>query len=168
MQEYPMEHLRIVAFTGHRRIPEEHAWRLPALLEQTLEDLISKGAREFRAGGALGYDMVAALKVLELKEKHPTLPLTLQLYLPCRDQTRGWDAPSCRAYAYVLERADGVRYASEAYTSGCMLARNRHMIDGSDVCLAYCTKHRGGSFYTCTYALKKGVELINLADVLNT
>ena len=159
--------VRVIAFTGHRNIPAEHALHLPTLLERTLEKLIERGAREFRIGGAQGFDTVAALKVLELRERYPQLGLSLQLYLPCRDQTRGWSEAGCRAYAYVLERADGVRYESDAYTSGCMLARNRRMVNGSDLCLAYCTENRGGSFYTCTYALKNGVELINLADALN-
>lgn len=156
--------IRTVCFTGHRSIPEPHAWRLPSLLEEQLRALIARGARNFRAGGAIGYDMLATLKLLELKEQLPSYGLRLQLCLPCRDQTRGWDEPSRRAYQYILDRADGVHYTAELYTPSCMLERDRRLVDGSDVCLAYCTRNRGGSFYTCSYALKQGVELINLAD----
>ena len=126
--------------------------------------LIERGAVEFRAGGAMGYDMVATLKLLEIKQRFPHV--RLRLCLPCRDQTRGWSDAAVRAYRYILERADEVTYTTESYAPGCMLARDRELVEGSDVCLAYCTQNRGGSFYTCSYALKKGLELINLADQL--
>lgn len=154
----------IVCLTGHRNIPMEHALRLPSLLEQEMLALIDRGAVEFRAGGAMGYDMVATLKLLELKQRYPQI--RLRLCLPCRDQTRGWSEAACRAYRYILDRADEVTYTTEYYRPGCMLARDRELVEGSDVCLAYCTKNRGGAFYTCTYALKKDLELINLADQL--
>lgn len=159
--------VQTVCFTGHRSIPAPHAWRLPSLLEEQLRALIARGARNFRAGGAIGYDMLAALKLLELKEQMPRCGLKLHLYLPCKDQTRGWDEPSRRAYRYILDRADDVRYTAEYYTRTCMLERDRQLVEGSDACLAYCTRNRGGSFYTCAYAVKRGVELINLADFLN-
>lgn len=161
-----MHQIKTVCFTGHRSIPAPHALRLPSLLEEQLRALIARGARNFRAGGAIGFDMVAALKLLELQEQMPQYDLQLQLCLPCRDQTRGWDEPSCRAYRYILDRANDVHYTADRYTPTCMLERDRHLVDGSDVCVAYCTRNRGGSFYTCTYAIKQNVTLINLADLL--
>lgn len=154
----------IVSLTGHRQIPSEHALLLPALLEKHMLLLIERGAVEFRAGGAIGYDMVATLKLIEIKERLPHI--RLRLCLPCRDQTRGWDEAGRRAYAYILAHADEIDYTAEHYTPTCMLERDRALVDGSDICLAYCTKNKGGAFYTCTYALKKDVELINLADEL--
>lgn len=154
----------VVCLTGHRRIPTEHAILLPALLEKEMRALIERGAVEFRAGGAVGYDMVATLKILELKERMPHIKL--RLCLPCRDQAKGWDAVGRRAYDYILARADEISYAAEWYTPTCMLDRDRQLVEGSDICLAYCTENRGGSFYTCTYALKRDLELINLADQL--
>lgn len=155
--------IKTVCFTGHRDIEKTHALRLPSMLDARIRALYERGARDFRAGGALGFDMVAALKVLEIRE---TLPLRLVLCLPCRDQTRGWDEASCRAYRYVLDHADEIHYTADRYTPTCMLERDRALVDGSDVCIAYCVKNRGGAFYTCSYALKREVELINLADEL--
>lgn len=163
-----MDHspIRTVCFTGHRSIETAHALRLPAMLDAHIRTLIDRGARDFRAGGALGFDMLAALKVLEIKGVLPDVPIRLVLCLPCRDQTRGWDEPSRRAYRYVLDRADEVHYTADSYTPTCMLERDRALVDGSDACVAYCVRNRGGSFYTCSYALKRNVELINLADEL--
>ena len=156
--------ISVVCLTGHRDIPQKHVLLLPSLIEQHLTDLIARGACEVRAGGALGFDMVATLKVLELRERYPQLRLSL--CLPCRDQADGWLPSWQRAYRYILDRADAVHYEYERYAKGCMLARNRRLVEGSDVCLAYCTRNRGGSFYTCSYALQRGLELINLADGL--
>ena len=55
-----------VCFTGHRHIAYEAAVRLPSVLEEVLIGLVERGATTFRAGGAIGFETVAALKVLEL------------------------------------------------------------------------------------------------------
>ena len=158
------ESIKTVCFTGHRSIPSEHMLQLPALLDGQLRALIARGATDFRAGGAMGFDMAAELKVLELKAHFPDI--RLHLYLPCHDQARLW-APTWRhVYEFILNRADSVCYAADNYTRGCMLQRNRQMVRGSDVCVSYCTKSSGGSFYTCEYARQQGLELISLADVL--
>ena len=69
-----------VCFTGHRHMEREEALRLPALLDSVIRELYNRGARIFRAGGAQGFDTVAALKVLELRmgrSRRPHLPLHL-------------------------------------------------------------------------------------------
>ena len=156
--------IAVVCLTGHRDIPTDHALRLPSLIEAQLRALIARGAREIRAGGALGFDMVATLKVIELKEEFPFLHLAL--YLPCRDQADRWSAAGQRAYRYILSRADSICYESDAYTKTCMLDRNRRLVQGSQVCLAYCTHGRSGSSYTYAYAQRQGLEVINLAHLL--
>ncbi len=153
---------KICCFTGHRRIAENHILRLPGILTKTIDALIEKGVRTFRAGGAVGFDTLCALKVLETKMEHPDV--RLELILPCRDQTSGWSEREKYVYGYILERADAVRYASERYASGCMYKRNRMLVDGSDYCVAFLAKGEGGTAYTCRYALAEGVELINLFD----
>ena len=44
------------------------------------------------------------------------------------------------------------------------LDRDRKMVDGASVCVAWCTRRSGGTAYTVRYALKQGVRVINLAD----
>ena len=157
--------VRTVAFTGHRAIEYNDALRLPALLEDTILDLWERGAKVYRTGGAMGFDTVAALKVLDLKEKYPDIEL--ELILPCRNQTEKWDAASRRTYDYILENSTRHRFLFDTYIDGCMLTRDRKLIDGADACVAYCSKSRGGTAYTCAYAVKSGVELINLWEILN-
>ena len=68
----------------------------------------------------------------------------------------------------IRAKADHIEYITDRYTATCMYARNRALVDGSTLCVAYLTENRGGTLYTCTYALKKRVELINLAERLPT
>ncbi len=154
-----------VCFTGHRDVPRAHAFELPRLLENELITLIERGATVFRAGGAVGFDTLAALKILEMKEAHPHI--RLELILPCENQTERWSEAEIRTYRYVLERADRHEYLYERYVAGCMQERNRRLVQGSDVCLAYCYQNRGGTLYTMTYAMKEGLEIINLFDTLS-
>ncbi|MBQ9150979.1 MAG: DUF1273 family protein [Clostridia bacterium] len=153
-----------VCFTGHRNIPYAVASRLPDLLDAVISELCERGATTFRAGGAMGFDTVAALKVLDLKEKYPQI--RLELILPCRNQTERWDEISRQTYHYILKRADSYRFLFDTYFDGCMLERDRRLVEGSDVCVAYCTRSQGGTAYTYTQAMRAGLELINLNDLL--
>ena len=154
--------IKTVCFTGHRDINKSIAPYIPSALKSEIKDLILRGATSFRAGGAVGFDTVAALCVLELKEAYPEI--SLDLILPCRDQTNGWNADNIRAYNYILSSADSVKYVSDTYRAGCMHERNRALVDGSDVCVAYLERSSGGSAYTYTYAIKNNVEVINIYD----
>ena len=156
--------IETVCFTGHRQIPYEAAARMPRLLEEVISELCERGATVFRAGGAMGFDTLAALKVLDMKAKYPHI--RLELILPCRNQTERWDEISRRTYQYILERADRHRFLFDTYFDGCMLERDRRLVDGSDVCVAYCAYSRGGTAYTYTYALREGLEVINLHEML--
>lgn len=151
-----------VCFTGHRRIPYEAAVKLPPLLDEVLTDLCRRGATTFRAGGAMGFDTVAALKVLDLKTRYPHI--RLELILPCRNQTEYWDSTSVRTYQYILEHADSHCFLFDAYFEGCMLERDRRLVEGSDICVAYCARSHGGTAYTFTQAIRAGLEVINLYD----
>lgn len=151
-------------FTGHRAFSAAVAAELITRLDAVLERLYAEGVRDFRTGGALGFDTLAALRVIALRERHPDC--TLSLILPCRDQANRWSAKDRALYERVLAAADHVTVLFEVYTPECMHARNRALVDGSDYCVAFLTKNSGGTLYTCSYALKKGVELINLADDL--
>ena len=159
-----MENNYICCFTGHRELPQKHTRRIPSALKEILLDQYSKGARVFRAGGALGFDTLAALSVIALRKKHPDVKL--ELCLPCHDQTKKWSFYSRRTYDYILKHSDSVRYASEHYTSTCMHDRNRMLVDGSRVCIAYYTGGGGGTAYTFNYAIRNGLEMINVFDIL--
>ena len=153
-----------VCFTGHRKIPPEQARTLARQLKSTLIQLINDGYLQFGAGGALGYDTLAAQTVLELKTQYPDVKLIL--VLPCLSQTRGWSARDIEIYEDIKNKADKVVYTSQEYTRGCMHKRNRHLVDNSSVCVCYLTESTGGTAYTVDYAHKNNLTVINLGGTL--
>ena len=64
-------------FTGHRRIPEEALPRLERRLNEELEALAARGVIYFGAGGALGFDTLAAEAVIRLQRTRPQVKLIL-------------------------------------------------------------------------------------------
>lgn len=154
---------KTVCFTGHREIPFLRKHRIESKLTETLESLIAEGYLYFGAGGALGFDTIAAQTVLKLKKKYPDIKLIL--VLPCKTQTRGWKDKDVAIYEDIKEKADKFVYTSENYDRGCMFKRNRHLVDNSSVCVAYLTEDKGGTAYTVDYARKNGLRIINIADM---
>lgn len=148
-------------FTGHRQLPTFELDVLEARLERTLRRLIDDGFTYFGAGGAKGFDTLAAQTVLRLREEFPYIRLIL--VLPCENQADGWTAAEKATYESIKSRADKVVYISREYTDDCMLRRNRHLVDNSAVCVAYFLEYGGGTGYTVQYAEKQGIEVINLA-----
>lgn len=156
--------MRICCFTGHRTVLPETATALAGVLDRHLERLVTEGFTEFRTGGARGFDTIAALRVLALKDRHPEC--RLHLILPCRDQTKFWRTGERMLFEDILSKADAVDHITDTYTPTCMYERNRALVNGSELCIAYLTQNSGGTLYTCTYALKHRVALLNLAEEL--
>ncbi len=154
----------ICCFTGHRKIAEEHTEALAVLLECVLERLICAGVHTYRAGGALGFDTLAALYVLEKKKKYPFL--RLELCLPCENQAENWGEYDRTVYEKIKKHADSVRYAEKSYSPSCMYKRNMLLVDGAHFCVAYCTEEHGGTVFTYEYAEREGLRAINLAQLL--
>lgn len=153
---------RTACFTGHRELPTEILPEISKRLEDTLLTLIEQGYCYFGAGGALGFDTLAAQTVLRLRERYPQIRLIL--VLPCLNQTRSWQQADVDIYEELKRRADKVTYTSESYFRGCMQKRNRHLVDNSSVCICYLTKPTGGTAYTVDYARRRGLRIINIAD----
>ena len=98
---------------------------------------------------ALGFDTLAAQCVLSLKKQYPHIKLIL--VLPCITQTKGWSKDDIAVYEEIKSQADKVVYTSHDYFQGCMFKRNRHLVNGSSVCIAYLTQEKGGTAYTVSY-----------------
>ena len=109
-------------FTGHRSIPVNEYFRIKRSLEDEIEKLINQGIESFYAGGALGFDTLAAQAVLRLKTQFPHI--SLFLILPCREQAGSWGYADKKTYNHILKNADRVLYTSENYYRGCMHTRN--------------------------------------------
>lgn len=155
---------KCVCFTGHRELnePSEH---IVKRLDRILPSLIEQGYRHFLAGGARGFDALAALTVLKWKEVYPGIHLTL--ILPFRRQyeaDRNWTHEDIEVYHHLLSHTSVV-YLGDHYRRGCYYLRNRYMIDHSSLCISYQYKPHGGTAYTTRYAKEKRIQVINCANV---
>lgn len=148
-------------FTGHRVIPQDDYYKVMLLLRQSVERKIKEGCADFYAGGALGFDTLAALTVLRLKMVYKNIKL--HLILPCKNQAEKWNSEDRRMYEKIISESDSVEYVSEEYTPYCMNRRNRALVDRTGFCIAYCTQTSGGTAYTIGYAMDSGTEVENIA-----
>lgn len=152
---------KTLCFTGHRDIPQNELPEIINKLVAYLQAYIQYGVKYFIAGGARGFDTIAASTVIKLRDRHPQIRLILAL--PCEDQTKGWSADDIEMYNWIFIQADQIVYTSENYFRGCMQKRNRYMVDNSKFCMCYLTKDTGGTAYTVNYAQKHGLSVVNLA-----
>ena len=132
-----MERKSSCCFTGHRRIPEqEMLWLRRRLREEIVALVEEKGITTFLAGGALGFDTIAAQEVLRARgERYPGLKL--ELVLPYVGQEEQWSQRDASVYRAMLRQADRVVYIAGRYTQGCMFQRNRYLVEHSAYCLCY-------------------------------
>ena len=149
---------RTCCFTGHRDLPVQAQKEIAAKLEQIIISLIDRGIKFYGAGGARGFDTLAAQTVLKLKTNYSNIKLIL--VLPCLTQTQGWMTKDIAEYERIKAQADKVVYTSQEYTKGCMHKRNRHLVDHSSVCVCYLANKNSGTAYTVNYARKMGREII--------
>ena len=149
-------------FTGHRKIEKE---KIPWLADQLYGEILRlfhSGVTHFYAGGALGFDTLAARTVLAAKQQHKSIKL--HLILPCKNQDQYWNTADHFMYQKILWESDSVQYVSDHYNAGCMHERNRRLADSCNYCICYLKSEKGGTAYTVNYARKKGITIINLAD----
>ncbi|MBR3691670.1 MAG: DUF1273 family protein [Clostridia bacterium] len=153
---------RSCCFTGHRIIARDVREPLRNSLREVIGVLYEEGFRRFYAGGALGFDTLAAETVLEMREKLPELSLII--VRPCADQHLRWRKADREVYLAQLDAADEVVLLSPAYWRGCMQVRNRYLVDHAELCVAFGRREDSGTMQTVTLALTAGIPVVNLAE----
>ena len=156
------------SFTGHR--PEKLPWRgdesdprclvLKERLAAAVEDAYDKGMRHFMCGMARGADFYFCDAVLELRERRSGV--TLEAVIPCEEQAARWSERERERWFSLVERCDGETMLQHHYDKGCMLRRNRYLVDHSSMLIAVYDGMLGGTMYTLSYAMKRGLETVIL------
>lgn len=154
-----------VCFTGHRSIKEPLS-NLYRRLDRAIEKAITdNNASDFYAGGAVGFDMIAAIRVLRLKKKYGSVRLHLVLPCPIPEMVTKWSDEDKTAFDDILNRADSITVISDRYYDGCMKKRNQKLVDLAE-CLCICywniNDKRSGTGQTVRMAEKKGLNIKNL------
>lgn len=135
------------AFTGHRKIEENFDTEL---LGYCIRRVISEGVVNFYCGMAMGFDLLAAETVLSLKREFPDIRLIA--CVPCPNQSRFFSQENKDKYDEILAKCDEVRVLHDHYFRGCMLVRDRYMVDNCAYLIAYVRSADGGTSYTLDYA----------------
>lgn len=154
-------------FTGHR--PQSLPWKyneqdkrcliMKERLRKEIEKAIKNGYTTFISGMALGFDMICAEMVLELKKTFSFIKLIGAI--PCKTQDRFWNEKDKRRYKDLLGKLDKVRCLYDNYVgSECMLERNRFMINNSSLVIALFNGTNGGTKKTLEYAKKQKIKII--------
>ena len=151
-----------VSFTGHR---EAYSEELRGKLSDKVEELINSGADTFCAGGAAGFDTLAAETVLDLQGGYPWISLKLILPCPPEIQTARFPKEAKEQYYRVLKNADSTEIISPQYTGECMKLRNMRLVRLADALVCYYNeeqRYASGTGQTVRMAQKKGIDVINL------
>lgn len=165
-----MDREHTCCFTGHR--PEKLPWgcdeddlRCLSLKERiaaALEGAYAAGMRHFICGMALGADFYFCEAALALRERYGDL--TVEAAIPCEEQAAHWREADRQRYFSLVERCDFETMVQHHYDRGCMLRRNRYMVDRSAMLIAAYDGLMGGTMYTIQYAMKKGLE-VSIIDI---
>ena len=155
-------------FTGYR--PEKLPWgtreedprclALKGRLARAVEDAYGRGMRHFICGMARGADFYFCEAVLALREIRPGV--SVEAAIPCEEQAAGWGEEDRERYFRLVEQCDYETMVQHRYDKGCMLRRNRYMVERSGLLIAVFDGLLGGTMYTVTYARKKGLEIVVL------
>ena len=166
------EQLKLITlcFTGHRS--QKLPWRfnekdnrcieMRKTAKEKIEQSIIDGYVYFISGMALGFDIICAEIVLELKKKYPHIKLVCAI--PCKNQDKLWSDEYKKRYHKILSKADTIRYIAEEYTKTCMLERNDYMLKNSSKVIALFNGLQGGTKSTIQKAEKMGlmVDIIGI------
>lgn len=160
-----MDRQHTCCFTGHR--PDKLPWgtdssdlRCAALrkkLCEAVERAYRAGCRHFICGMARGSDLYFCQAVLELRERYPDI--TVEGAIPCQSQTDSWPAAERELHDRLLDQCDFETMVQHTYDRGCMMRRNRYMVDrASRIIAVYDGIPKGGTANTLAYAMKQGLD----------
>ena len=133
--------------------------QLEQCIEQEIQKSIEQGYRTFLTGAAMGVDLWASEIVLQCKEENPSVQLVC--FQPCETQAEKWPLEWRTLYYSIIQQSDNTYCLQYQYTDGCMLRRNRIMVElSSKVIAVHDGRAEGGTAYTIDYARKHGTEIV--------
>ena len=99
--------------------------------------------------------------VLRLRQMHPDV--TVEAAVPCPSQADAWPPDQRRRYERLVAACDFETLVSACYTPACMQRRDRYMVDHAMLLIAAFDGTAGGTRYTVEYALRRGIEIVDVS-----
>ena len=155
-------------FTGHResKLPwrdrenDPRCVRLKQRIYDAVDAVYADGVRHFICGMANGCDLYFLEAVLAFRETHPDV--TAEAAIPYAGQADHWRAELKQRYERTLAQCDYQTVVQQMYSGGCMMRRNRYMVDHSRILIAAYNGEPGGTMNTMLYAIRRGLNVIEL------
>ena len=171
----------IISITGHRPngLPKEYgynlnneAWiKLKEYIEATIEECNKYATPNEEltlvTGMALGVDTVFWEIAAKLRKSNKNIKI--EAAVPFVGQEKKWIHESQKQYKQMLSESDKVTIVSEGgFATYKMMARNRYMVNKSDIVIAVICKETGGTAQCVKYAKEhdKVVIEINPKNIL--
>lgn len=165
----------IICITGHRPngLPREYgynlnneAWsKLKEYIEVTIEESYKFASTNEKltlvTGMALGVDTAFWEVAAKLRKNNPNI--RIEAALPFVEQKKKWTEQSQKQYKKMLSESDKVTIVSEGgFATYKMMARNRYMVNKSDIVIAVICKETGGTAQCVKYAKEHNKVVIEI------
>ena len=129
-------------------------------LYDTVEAVWSAGFEHFICGMAEGSDLYFCEAVIALRREHPDI--TLEAAVPFEGQADKWPKAQRERYQRLICECDSVVLIQQDYSPGCMMKRNRYMVDNAQLIIACYDGQSGGTLNTLRYAMENDVQILHL------
>ena len=86
------------------------------------------------------------------------------LVYPFDGFTDRWSPTQIADRQRLLPKYVKVVCVSDKPSREAYLKRDRHLVDGLDYCITYCTRNYGGTAYTVRCARQQGLSVVNVAN----
>ena len=80
----------------------------------------------------------------------------------CPSQSSAWPREIQLRYLRGLDVCDRTIVLEERYSDGCMLRRNRYMVEHADILMTVFDGSPGGTAATVRYARSRGLQIISI------
>ena len=162
---------KICCFSGYRpeKMPPDMSEHAPAFrqmtdrLRQEIVHAAQSGYCCFLSGMSRGFDLWAAEAVLSLQKEG--LPIELWAAVAFPSMQEYWEPEWQARYRTVLRQASRVFSVADAYVPNCYTMRDRLLVEKSSMCICFFDGKPGGTQYTVNYARKRGLTVVNLAEM---
>lgn len=165
----------IISITGHRPngLPKEYGYninnetwtKLKEYIEVTIEECYKYATQNEEltlvTGMALGVD-TAFWEVADRLRKN-NKNIKIEAAVPFVGQEKKWTEESQKQYKRMLSESDKVTIVSEGgFATYKMMARNRYMVNKSDIIIAVICKETGGTAQCVKYAKEHNKVVIEI------
>lgn len=165
---------KTIAFTGNRTLISRsfiNRFNLKSIIAKELytrleREYLDNGITNFMSGFAIGFDLLAAMVVVELKKQYDDIKLIA--VIPFLGQEEKYSPKDKFLYNQMLAQADEDLVLAESYTSNALYhKRNDFLIDNATKIYAYYNgAPRSGTGSTMRKATTKGIETVNLYEMI--